>query len=53
MVNEAIKMLRPSLPTTIEINQDITAATGLILADPTQLHQILMNLCTNAFHAME
>ncbi len=53
VVNEAIKMLRPSLPTTIEINQDITTATGLILADPTRLHQILMNLCTNAFHAME
>ncbi len=53
VVKEAIKMLRPSLPTTIEINQDITSATGLILADPTQIHQILMNLCTNAFHAME
>lgn len=53
VTKEAIKMLRPSLPTTIEINQDIPPATGLILADPTQIHQILMNLCTNAFHAME
>jgi len=53
VVKEAIKMLRPSLPTTIEINQDITSNTGQILADPTQIHQILMNLCTNAFHAME
>ncbi len=53
VVKKTIKLLRPSLPTTIEINQDITSATGLILADPTQLHQILMNLCTNAFHAME
>ncbi|MCP3888029.1 MAG: response regulator [Desulfobulbaceae bacterium] len=53
VVKNAIKMLRPSLPTTIEINQDITSSTGLILADPTQIHQILMNLCTNAFHAME
>jgi len=53
VVKNAIKMLRPSLPTTIEINQDTTSATGLILADPTQIHQILMNLCTNAFHAME
>jgi PAS domain S-box-containing protein len=53
VVKEAINMLRPSLPTTIEINQNITSATGLILADPTQIHQILMNLCTNAFHAME
>ncbi len=53
VVKEAIKMLRPSLPTTIEIDQDITSVTGQILADPTQIHQILMNLCTNAFHAME
>ncbi|MCP3892988.1 MAG: PAS domain S-box protein [Desulfobulbaceae bacterium] len=53
VVKEILKMLRPSLPTTIEINQDITSVTSLILADPTQIHQILMNLCTNAFHAME
>ena len=53
VVKKAIKILRPSLPTTIEINQNITAVTGLILADPTQVHQILMNLCINAFHAME
>lgn len=53
IVKEAIKMLRPTLPTTIEINQDIDTATGLVWADPTKLNQILMNLCTNAFHAME
>jgi len=53
IVNKAILMLRPTLPTTIEITQYIDAKTGLIFADPTQIHQILMNLCTNAFHAME
>ncbi|MCP3891961.1 MAG: PAS domain-containing protein [Desulfobulbaceae bacterium] len=53
VVKEAINMLRPTLPTTIEINQDMDPATGLISADPTQINQILMNLCTNAFHAME
>jgi len=53
IVKETITMLRPSLPTTIEINQDIDAVTGLVFVDPTQLNQILMNLCTNAFHAME
>ncbi len=53
VVKEAVKMLRPSLPSTIEINQDFNSVTGLILADPTQIHQIVMNLCTNAFHAME
>jgi PAS domain S-box-containing protein len=53
IIKEAIKMLRPSLPSTIEINLNIDAQTGSILADPTQIHQILMNLSTNAFHAME
>ncbi len=53
IVNEAIKLLRSSLPTTISIKQDIDPAAGVILADPGQIHQIVMNLCTNAFHAME
>ncbi len=51
IVNEALKLLRSSLPTTIEINRNIQS-DGLVLADPTQIHQILMNLCTNADHAM-
>ena len=53
IVKKAITMLRPTLPTTIEISQDIDSKTGLLFANPTQIHQILMNLCTNAFHAME
>ena len=53
IMTEAIKMLRSSLPATIEIQQDIDRDAGFIKADPTQIHQILMNLCTNAFHAME
>lgn len=53
IVREAMKMLRPSLPSTIEIHQEIVASPSLILADPTHIHQILMNLCTNAFQAME
>jgi PAS domain S-box-containing protein len=53
IVNETIKMIRSSLPTTIKINQNIDPKTGWIFADPTQINQILMNLCTNAFHAME
>jgi len=53
IVTEAVKILRPSIPTTIEILQNITLETGLISADPTQFHQILINLCTNAFQAME
>lgn len=53
IVNETIKLLRASIPTTIAINQDIDTESDHILADPTQIHQILMNLGTNAFHAME
>lgn len=53
IVDEAMKMLRPTLPTTIEIIQNIEPTVGYIFANPTQMNQILMNLCTNAFHAME
>jgi PAS domain S-box-containing protein len=53
IVEETLKLLRSSLPTTITIQQDIKVDTGLIYVDPTQIHQILMNLCTNAYHAME
>ncbi len=53
IIHEAIKMLRSSLPSTITITQNIDMDAGLILASPTQIHQIVMNLCTNAFHAME
>ena len=53
IVKEAITLLRSSLPTTITIRQDIDPQAGTVLADPTQIHQIVMNLSTNAFHAME
>lgn len=52
VVKEAIKLLRSSLPTTIEFKTEIAEECGTILADPTQFHQIIMNLCTNAYHAM-
>jgi len=52
IVKEALKLLRASLPTTIEIRQHIDDNTGVADADPTQIHQVLMNLCTNASHAM-
>jgi len=51
IVNEALKLLRASLPSTIKIHRDIQS-DALVLADPTQIHQILMNLCANAGHAM-
>ncbi|MEN6474023.1 MAG: response regulator [Syntrophaceae bacterium] len=53
LIKETVKFLRASLPATIEIRQDLKASHGLILADPTQIHQVLMNLCTNATHAMQ
>jgi len=53
VVREALKLIRSSLPTTIEINQNISNTCGLIMADATQIHQVAMNLLTNAYHAME
>ncbi|NIA11858.1 MAG: PAS domain S-box protein [Nitrospiraceae bacterium] len=53
IIKEALNLLRASLPTTIEIRKDISAKTARVLADPTNVHQILMNLCTNAAQAME
>lgn len=52
IVKEALKLLRASLPSTIEIRQEIGIGPARILADPIHIHQVLMNLCTNAFHAM-
>ena len=53
VVEEALKLLRPSIPTTIEIRQQIDASGDMVLADATQMHQVIVNLCTNAWHAME
>ncbi|MCF8129989.1 MAG: response regulator [Deltaproteobacteria bacterium] len=52
IVKEAIKLLRSAIPTTIDIQQHVFPDTGMILADPTQIHQVVMNLCTNAYQAM-
>ncbi|MDD2465221.1 MAG: DUF3365 domain-containing protein [Desulfobulbus sp.] len=52
IVKEAINFLRPVLPSTISIKHQIDT-TDSIIADPGQFHQIVVNLCTNAFHAME
>ena len=52
IVKEAIKLLRSTIPATIDIQQHVFPNTGMILADPTQIHQVVMNLCTNAYQAM-
>lgn len=53
LIKEALKLLRASVPSTIEIIQNITAEDTTVKADPTQVHQLFMNLCTNALHALE
>ncbi len=52
IIQEAVKFLRSTIPTTIDIKLDIKAGHDVILADPTQINQIVMNLCTNAAHVM-
>jgi len=51
IAKEALKLLRTSLPANIRIQASIKADRP-VLGDPTQIHQIIMNLCTNAYHAM-
>ena len=52
IVQEALHLVRASLPSTISITREIPDC-GQVLAGPTQIHQVLMNLCTNACHAMK
>ncbi len=53
IIKETLKFLRASLPTTIEIQTHLYGGRAMVEADPTQIHQILLNLATNAAHAME
>ncbi|HVU19077.1 MAG TPA: ATP-binding protein [Candidatus Didemnitutus sp.] len=52
VVTEAMQLLRSTLPATIEITSDIDMNCPLVRADSTQIHQVLINLCTNSVHAM-
>ncbi len=52
VVNEAVRFLRVSLPSTVEIRADIQGKRDVILGDQAQIHQIVMNLCNNAAYAM-
>ncbi|MBU1193273.1 MAG: PAS domain S-box protein [Proteobacteria bacterium] len=51
IIMEAMKLLRPSIPVTIDIQENINSQAR-VLADPAKIHQVIMNLCTNAYHAM-
>ena len=53
VVTESIKMLRSSIPTTIDFHMNLDPQADLVFADSTQIHQIIVNLCTNAYHALE
>lgn len=52
VAKDALKLLRASFPSTIEMKQDITAEQAMVDADPVQIHQLIMNLCLNANQAM-
>lgn len=53
VLEEVLKLIRSTIPTSIEIKRHISNDCGIIKADPTQIHQVVMNLATNAYHAME
>ena len=53
ILKEALKLARATIPRNIEITSHIEADCGMVSADPTQVHQIVMNLITNAYHAVE
>ena len=52
LIKESLKLLRASLPTTIDITHELIATKATVLAAPVQIQQIVMNLCANAFHSM-
>jgi CheY-like chemotaxis protein/two-component sensor histidine kinase len=52
VVKESVRLLRAAVPSSINIRVDVASESGFILADTVQIQQVLMNLCTNAAHAM-
>ena len=52
LIGEVVKLLRATTPSTIDIREHIFTGDDLVLADPVQIHQVLVNLCTNGVHAM-
>jgi len=52
IVKECLKLMRSAIPTTILIEARVQEDCGAVLADPSQIHQVVMNLCTNAYQAM-
>jgi len=52
IIKEALRLVRSSIPSTIAIKENLDPSAGTVMANPTHIHQVLMNLCTNAYHAM-
>jgi len=53
LIQEALKLIRASIPANIEIRQELYDMRDHVWANPTEIHEIVLNLCTNAYHAME
>lgn len=53
IIKEALKLLRSTIPTTIEIHHEINPDCGIVVIDPSEIHQVIMNLVTNAYQSME
>lgn len=53
IIQEVLQMLRSTLPATVTIKEELDPAAGIIMADATKLHQVVLNLCTNAFQALK
>jgi len=52
VIKETLQLLRPALPATVEIRTNLQNESGFVLADLGQMQQVILNLCTNAAHAM-
>ncbi|MCF8077586.1 MAG: PAS domain-containing protein, partial [Desulfotignum sp.] len=53
VIKELLKLTRSTIPSYVEIHQDIQSDCGMVMADPTQIHQVAMNIIMNAYHAVE
>ncbi|MFH1216932.1 MAG: ATP-binding protein [Pseudomonadota bacterium] len=53
IIKESLKLIKATIPASIHINCSIDLECGSVMADPTEIHQVVMNLCTNAYHAMQ
>ncbi len=53
LIKEVLKLIRSSIPTTVDIESNFTDSSIYIHADPVQIHQVIMNLCTNAYYVMK